>query len=189
MRSSFALSHASLAMTKYLAAALFLVRAAFAGESSLTVTYQPLDGLGSGSIRIAQVTCHDWYSHSGQATQLGLISAPNVPPTNNPKEATENLNLASVCGLRFGSSDLGNTKVALSLMMDATGFKVPGRFGHAREDIVRATLECLRLCLPERLQNTHVTLKCSETDKPWMEKILSEFNAHDRSKVFFTPQS
>lgn len=39
--------------------------AALGGESSLTITYQPLDGLGSGEITITQVTCHDWYSHSG----------------------------------------------------------------------------------------------------------------------------
>ena len=178
-----------LIMTKHFLAALILTQAAFSGESSLTVTYQPLDGLGSGSIRIAQVTCHDWYSHSGQATQLGLISAPNVPPTNNPKEATENINLASVCGLGFGSSDLGDTKAALELNMDATRFKVPKRFDHPREDIIRAALECFRLCLPERLQKTPVTLTCGETDKPWMEKIVSEFNAHDRTKVFFPPKS
>jgi hypothetical protein len=176
-------------MTKHLVAALILAHAAFAGESSLTVTYQPLDGLGSGSIHIAQVTCHDWYSHSGQTTQLGLISAPNVPPTNNRKEATENLNLASVCGLGFGSSDLGDTKATLELTMVATGFNVPERFGHPREDIIRASLECLRLCLPERLKKTAVTLTCREADKPWMEKIVSEFNAHDRTKVFFTPMS
>lgn len=176
-------------MTKHLVAAIILAQAAFAGESSLTVTYQPLDGHGSGSIRIARVTCHDWYAHSGQATQLGLISAPNVPPTNNPKEATENINLASVCGLGFGSSDLGDTKAALELNMDATGFKVPERFEHPREDIIRAALECFRLCLPERLKTTPLTLTCSETDKPWLEKIVSEFNAHDRTKVFFTPKS
>jgi hypothetical protein len=176
-------------MRKHLISALILAQAAFAGESSLTVTYQPLDSLGSGSIHIAQVTCHDWYSHSGQATQLGLISAPNVPPTNNRKEAIENLNLASVCGLGFWSSDLGDPRAALELTMVATGFKVPERSGHTREDIIRASLECLRHCLPERLQKTAVTLTCSETDKPWMEKILSEFNAHDRTKVFFTPKS
>ena len=71
--------------------------ALWAGESSLTKTFQPLDGLGSGTIHIVEVACQDWYSHSGQPTSIGLISARNVPPTNNPKEATDDLNLASAC--------------------------------------------------------------------------------------------
>ena len=161
--------------------------AALGGESSLTITYQPLDGLGSGEITIAQVTCHDWYSHSGQATAIGLISAPNVPPTNNPKKATENLNLASVCGFRFYSSDIGDPQAALELTLDATKFVIPKRYDHPRENIIRSCLECLRLCLPEKLRDTPVTLKAADSDKPWLSEIVSEFNAHDRRKVFHTP--
>lgn len=155
-----------------------------AGESSLTTTYQPLDGLGSGAIVISQVACHDWYSHSGQPTAIGLISAPNVPPTNNPKEATENLNLASVCGLRFGCGDIETTR---ELTLDATGSAILRRFDHPREHIVRASLECLRRCLPEKLRDTPVTLRASEPNKAWLSDIIREFNAHDRRKVFFTP--
>ncbi len=161
--------------------------AALGGESSLTIAYQPLDGLGSGEITISQVTCHDWYSHSGQATAIGLISAPNVPPTNNPKEATENLNLASVCGVRFYSSDIGDPQEALELTLDATKFVIPKRFDHPRENIIRSCLECLRLCLPEKLRDTPVTLKATDSDKPWLLEIVREFNAHDRRKVFHTP--
>lgn len=156
----------------------------FGGESSLTTTYQPLDGLGSGAIIISQVACHDWYSHSGQPTAIGLISAPNVPPTNNPKEATENLNLASVCGLRFGCGDI---ETARELTLDATGFAISRRFDHPREHIVRACLECLRRCLPEKLRDTPLTLTASDPDKAWLSKIVREFNAHDRKKVFFIP--
>lgn len=159
--------------------------AALGGESSLTVTYQPLDGLGSGEITISQVTCHDWYSHSGSA--VGLISAPNIPPTNNPKDATENLNLASVCGVRFVASDLGDPEAALELTLDATGFAIPKRFDHPRENIIRSCLECLRLCLPEKLRQTAVTLKAGDSDKPWLLEIVREFNAHDRKKVFHIP--
>jgi hypothetical protein len=157
------------------------------GESSLTITYQPLDGLGSGEITISQVTCHDWHSHSGQATSIGLISAPNVPPTNNPKEATENLNLASVCGVRFGTSDIGDPKAALELAIDVTKFVIPKRFGHPRENIIRACLECLRRCIPDKLRRTPLTLKASDADKPWVNEIVREFNDHDRTKVFYTP--
>lgn len=155
------------------------------GESSLTKTYQPLDGLGSGTISISEVTCHDWYSHSGQPTAIGLISAPNVPPTNNPKDATENLNLASVCGVRFSCGDI---ETASELTLDATGFAIPRRFDHPREQVLRACFECLRRCLPEKLRDAPVILKASDSDTAWLSVIVREFNAHDRKKVFFTPQ-
>ncbi len=156
----------------------------WAGESSLTTTYQPLDGLGSGSIIISQVACHDWYSHNGQPTAIGLISAQNIPPTNNPKHATENLNLASAYGVRFGCGEIETTR---ELTLDATGFAIPKRFDHPREQIVRACLECLRLCLPKELRDTPVTLKASDPNKAWLSEIVREFNAHDRKKVFFNP--
>ena len=154
-----------------------------AGESSLTITYQPLDGLGAGRIFVHSVTCHDWYSSSGQATAIGLISAPNIPPANN-KNATEDLNLASVCGVNFFTSDLGDPKAAPGITMDCTQFVVPKRFGYPRQEIVRACLECLRRCLPDTLLKTPVTLKATKIDMIWMKLILEEFNEHDRSKPF-----
>lgn len=164
-----------------------LTRVLVGGEASLTVTYQPLDGLGSGKVTIAQVTCHDWYSNSGLSTTIGLISAPNVPPTNNPKDSTENLNLASVCGVRFEADDLGDPAAALELTLYATRFGIPKRFDHSPENIVRSCLECLRLCLPDKLRETPVTLKAGSSDKPWLSEIVREFNAHDRKKVFHIP--
>jgi hypothetical protein len=165
--------------------ALLLLSGVAAGESGLTVTYQPLNGLGAGGIKIAEVTCCDWHAMSGMATQIGLISARNVPPTNNPEKCTADLNLASACGLRFESSDIGDPRAALSLTLDATKFGVPTHVGQPREDIIRASLECLRRCLPEKLQKTPVTLKCQDSDREWLLKIVSDFNSHDRSKVFF----
>ncbi len=160
---------------------------AFAGESMLTTTYQPLDGLGSGEIVIVAATCHDWYSHSGQPTAIGLISAPNVPPTNNAKQATANLNLASLSGLQFETSDIGNPSAPLELFLNATHFK-DSKSGYAREDIIRASLECLRRCLPKQMQNTPLTLQAAEADKKWLSEIVREFNSHDRSKTFYTPR-
>jgi hypothetical protein len=165
-------------------ASMVLGMAAHAGESMLSTTFQPLDGLGSGTIRIVEVTCHDWYGMSGQPTGIGLISAPNIPPTNNPKEAKEDLNLASACGLRFGCGDVDST---MELTLEATAFSVPQRFGHSPEHVLRASLECLRRCLPEKLRRTAVTLKAAGADMEWMGKIITEFNTHDRTKVFFTP--
>ncbi len=72
---------------------------------------------------------------------------------------------------------------------DATKFGIPERFSsHSKENVVRACMECLRLCTPPRLKNTPVTLKCGDTDKEWLTKIVTEFNASDRSKVFFNPR-
>jgi hypothetical protein len=177
---------------KLFVAISFLISAAplvSGGESSLTVTYQPLDGLGSGGITISQVTCHDWNSHSGMATQIELISAPNVPPTNNPKEAKADLNLASTCGVHFVASDIGDPKAPLELTLSATKLAIPVSIIDRREEIIRASLECLRRCLPDKLLKTPVTLQAGAADADWMKKIISEFNAHDRTKVFFTPQS
>lgn len=166
-----------------LASAVFAFSAQ-ATESTLSTTFQPLDGLGSGTIKIVQVTCHDWFGMSGQPTGIGLISAANIPPSNNPGEAKADLNLASACGLHYGCGDIDT---ALDLTLDATTFSVPERFGHSPENILRASLECLRRCLPEKLLKTALTLKSSEANKEWMEKVITEFNAHDRTKVFFTP--
>lgn len=168
---------------------MILCQSASAGESALTVTFQPLDGLGSGEITIASVTCHDWSAHSGMATAIDLISAKNVPPTNNPKQATADLNLASVCGVGFGASDIGDPRAPLELIMDVTEFDPSRGGGYQREQIIRASLECLRRCLPEKLRGTPVTLRAKPEDKAWIEGIVREFNAHDRGKVFYeSPQ-
>lgn len=127
----------SVFITVVITTALMLLR----GEPSLTITYQPLDGLGSGEITISQVTCHDGYSHSGMATAIGLISIPNISPTNKPEKVTENLNMASACGVQFFASDIGDPKAALELSMDVTNFMIPKRFGHSRENIIRSCLE------------------------------------------------
>lgn len=156
----------------------------FGGESTLTTTYQPLDGLASGTITIAQVTCHDWYAFSGQPTAIGLISAPNIPPTNNPKLAKENLNLASVCGIHFICSDIDTSG---GLTLDASDFVVPKRFAYPRDQIIRACLECLRRCIPAKLRGTPVTVVASDENKTWIGKIVNEFNVHDRNDVFFIP--
>ena len=157
-----------------------------AGESSLTTTYQPLDGLASTRIHIVPVTCHHWFSSSA-SSPVDLIAIPNVPPTDNPGEATENLNLASVYGIKFDTSDLGSRTAPLALTLDASNLRNPDgkRFDHSRETVVRASLECLRRCIPEKLAKTPLTLKANAEDRAWLEKIVAEFNKHDRAKVFF----
>lgn len=156
------------------------------GESYLTTTYQPLDGLGSGGIVISPVVCHDWYAHGDRFSAMGLISAANIPPTNNPEQATENLNLASICGLRF---DNGEMETARKVTLDATKFSIPVRFEHPRENIARACLECFRRLLPEEFLTTTVILKANDADKAWLTEIVTQFNAHNRREIFFVSQT
>ena len=159
-----------------------------AGESVLTTTYQPLDGLGGGGIRIVPVACHDWYRSSGMQTQISLISAKNVPPTNNAKEATQDLNLASVYGVRFFGDPANVNGKGRDLFVYAPGLGTPKAGGHPPEKIFRASLECLRLALPPELRGEPLALKAPEEHAAWTAEIVKEFNAHDRTKVFFTPE-
>lgn len=161
--------------------------AALAGESALTTTYQPLDGLGSGEVTVVQVTCHHWYANS-VGSAVDLIHVRNVPPTDNPKKATENLNLASRCGLKFSTNDLGDPDAAPMILFDATRFDESKSGGYEKEEIVRASLECLRRCLPPVLTSTKVTLECKDSDRSWLTAIVDEFNAAPRDRAFYEPQ-
>jgi hypothetical protein len=123
-----------------------------AGESSLTKTFQPLDGLGAGEIFIVEMTCHDWNSHSGQPTAICLISEKNVPPTNSEK-AMEDINLASSSHIYFCCQDI--EAAVPNLVMAADKFEAAG--GRPEEAILRASLECLRRVLPAKLLKTELT--------------------------------
>ncbi len=178
-------------MLRLITPAWVLVQTALAGQSTLTTTFQPLYGHATSDIVIAEVTCLHWYAN-GVGSAVDLIALRNVPPTDNPEQAKEDLNLASVCGLKFSTNDLGVDSPPL-VVMDATRFVVskqlgevdPESLGKFREKIVRASLECLRRCLPTKLAKTPLTLRCGDADREWLGKITEEFNAHDRTKVFF----
>lgn len=163
---------------------LMLVHAVTASESALTTTYQPLNGLGAGGVHVIQVTCHHWYANSASSA-IDLIHRRNVPPTDNPERATADLNLASVCGLRFSTNDLGAVGSEPWIVLDATRFDGSKVDVSLKEDVIRASLECLRRCLPDRLMATKVTLKCQDRDKEWMSKIVAEFDAAPRDKPFY----
>lgn len=167
--------------------AVFFSGVAIAGESSLTKTYQPLSGLGADGIHIREVWCHDWYSHGSMTTAIGLISAKNVPPTNNPINATHDINLASVHGIRFRTNDIGGGDIP-AMTLDLTKFKVTKTGyvgGQSKEDVLRASIECLRRCLIPELMKTPLGLKASDKDAAWAAPIVKEFNEHDRSKAFY----
>ena len=169
-------------MKSAITAIIYLCISAFAlaGESSLTKTFQPMDGLGAGRIVIVEVTCHDWNSHSGQPTAIGLISAKNIPPTNSEK-ATGDINLASSSHLNFGCQDI---EAAIpDLVMAADKFVAAG--GYSKETILRASLECLRRVLPSKLMRTELTFTSSPENREWLGKVVSDFNRADKSKPFY----
>ena len=157
---------------------------AHGGESTLTATFQPLAGLASGEVAVVQVTCHHWYAHSASSA-VDLIHLRNVPPTDNPEEATEDLNLASRCGLMFSTNDLGAAESVPMILLDATRFDDSKSGGYDKKAIVRASLECLRRCLPAKLATTSVTLKCKDSDKDWLSEIVDQFNSASRTKSFY----
>ncbi len=161
-----------------------IASAAIAGESALTTTYQPLAGLGSGVVKVVQVTCHHWYANSA-GSAIDLIHVRNVPPTDNPQQATADLNLASISGIRFSTNDLGAIGSEPFIVLDATKFAHHKSGKYPKEDIVRASLECLRRCLPPQLMTTAVTLKCVDADKVWLSKIVNDFNSAARDQPFY----
>ena len=167
---------------------LLAARIAIAGESALGTTYQPLDGLGAGVITVVPVTCHYWNAMSSVGSVIDLIDIRNVPPTDNPTEATQDLNLASLCKLHFSTNDLGIEGAVPEIFLDATKFDVTKARGYGKEDIVRASLECLRLCLRENMKSTKITLSCRDEDKEWLTKIVSEFDSAPRDKPFYEPK-
>ena len=165
-------------------AGILMTSVSYAGESALITTYQPLAGLGSGEVAVVQVTCHHWYANSA-SSPVDLIHVRNVPPTDNPKEATEDLNLASRCGLRFSTNDLGAAESAPMIILDATQFDESKSGGYDKEAIIRASLECLRRVLPAKLAATKVSLKCKDADKDWLSKIVDQFNSAPNDKPFY----
>ncbi|WP_395747653.1 hypothetical protein [Prosthecobacter sp.] len=150
-----------------------------ATTSALVRTYQPF---GFGSITIEPVTCYAWNAQTYLGDALRYISAKNIPP-NFEKEPGENLNLASTSQLFF-DNDYGSENPR-RLFMNADKFVITE--GYAREDIVKACLECVRRVLPAAYLKTPLTFSASPENKEWMGKIVDEFNRHDRSKVFYGP--
>ncbi len=71
------------------------------------------------------------------------------------------------------------------ILMDASKFDDSKSGGYDKKNIVRASLECLRRCLPKKLGTTKVTLKCKDTDKEWLSQIVSAFNSAPRENPFY----
>ena len=150
-----------------------------AGETSLTVVYQPLNGFGSGEIAILPVACQDFYSHSGM-TRPGFVTRRNLAPSTAP-EGPSDINLASVAGITM-SHDIPNPGKDILLIdcskakADPVGFKLG--------EVFRASLEALRLTVPDINSKAELKFTIPE-EMPELRKIADEFVKHDKTKPFF----
>jgi hypothetical protein len=162
-----------------LAALLWMACAVFsrAGESGLTKTYQPLSGLGDDRIEIASVSCHDWYAQGSSMTAFGLISARNIPPTNAPR-AIEDINMASIFGLRVDAIE--KERGAHVVILNCLGL----RLDHDYEPLVYATLECVRRVAAERGIRVRVEGTLKLKGQEGIRTIIDQFNAHPKEKEF-----
>jgi hypothetical protein len=154
-------------------------RLSFGGESNLTQTYQPLDGLGSGEIEIAPVMCHDWYSHSGFPTAIKLIGAKNIPPTNAP-QPVGNINLAFESGITLSCSEEAPGRIVIIIGCDA--LHTPQ--GRDELQIVGATLECLRLVAGDRLNQMTIQAAVKPAGQEAIKKLIDDFIKHPKDKPF-----
>ena len=153
----------------------------FAGESSLTQTFQPLDGLGSGEVVIAPVMCHDWSSHSGFPTAIGLITAKNIPPTNAPKPVGD-INIASASGLVLAVSE--DTAGRTVITFDCRALRVPQQFGCTELQAVGATLECLRQVAGQKLDTMTIKATLKPNGQEAVQKLVDDFIKQPKDKPF-----
>ena len=152
-----------------------------AGESMLTRTIPPLDGLGSSEVLIAPVMCYDWYALSGQPTAIGLITAQNIPPTNAPKHA-DDINIASASGVKlsFTEDSTGRGVVVL----DCRALLVPKRFSCTELQAVGATLECLRQVAGPRLDTMSIKATLKPNGQEAIKKLVEGFIKQPKDKPF-----
>lgn len=152
-----------------------------AGESGLTRTIQPLDGMASGEIVLASVMCHDRGYLSGLPTDIGLITAKNVPPTNAPKPV-EDINVASACGLVLSYSEDSNHRGIVTL--DCRALHVPQRLGCTELQAVGATLECLRQVAGSKMDSMRLAITLKSSGQEAVQKLFDAFTTHPKDKPF-----
>ena len=163
--------------------ALAAVSRLLAGESGLTQTIQPLDGMAATGIVIAPVMCHDWLSLSGLPTAIGLITAKNVPPTNAPNP-TDNydINIASASGLVLSYTEDSAGRGVVTL--DCRALRVPQAFSCTELEAVGATLECLRQVAGRKLDTMTITATLKPNGQEAIQKLVAAFIKQSKNKPF-----
>ena len=129
-------------MLKQLLLLSLLSASAVAGENSLGSVYLPLAG-EQGGIRIERVPAV--LGHASPEQEISAVAKPfkAVQTTSVP---IADSNLASVYGLKVSYEQLGDWTYRVDL--DVRDMKRPQRYEHSDEEVVEATLICLRLMFP-----------------------------------------
>ena len=152
-----------------------------AGESALTQVFQPLDGLASDAIQIAPVMCHNWYSHAGWSSAIDLITAPNIPPTNAP-EGIDDINLASAFGLKFRYTEDASAHGTVTI--DCTSLQKPQGASCTEQQMLRATLECLRRVAGEHMHGLRIEHRLKSAGQEELRQIIEAFIKHPKEQPF-----
>jgi hypothetical protein len=113
-----------------------------ATENGLTHVYQPLESLHSG-IEISRVP---WIN--GLAFPESIVSSVAAPFKALQSTATPvaDSNLASLYGIKLSSENLQDNRYRIDLDVRTT--KQPQHVRYTRQEVVEATLMCLRLMFP-----------------------------------------
>lgn len=155
---------------------------ACASDSALVQVYQPLDGQASGEVIILPVAGYVTFGTSGFPFDVALVVAKNIPP-NDSKQPIENLNVAFEAGIKMGVDEDETGRFILEL--DLTGLQVSDTFICTAEEIVGATLECMRLTAgAKRLGQMTLKTKLKPTGQENLAKVIARFQKHPKTKAF-----
>lgn len=167
--------------------AAFLVDCAVASEPGFVRTYQPLGGLANGTVHVESVTCvsRNAYSDDDLILPISYISAPYTPPGD---AGLENVNLAADAGVQFVVSHEDPKHPRIILLVESLPDEDGGadKFNNTRDTVFMACLECLRLCVPEKLKDAPVVLVTKSKDRVWLEQIIEKYNKHKKSLPFYS---
>ena len=159
----------------------FTALIAAAGEPGLVLTYQPLDGQGSGEVQICPVTCHDMYGHSPFPNEISFIVAKNIPPNNSNIEIGEH-NMAAAAGIKISLREDDKGKIVVQL--DLSGVKVDENFICTEKEIVGATLECMRRVSGTKIDKMKIEVKTKPQGQEELKKLVATFIKHPKKKPF-----
>ena len=165
----------------FAAISLQLAVIANAGEPGLVLTYQPLDGQGSGEVQICPVTAHDMFGHSGFPNEISLIVAKNIPPNNSNIEVGDH-NVANAAGIKISLEEGENDRIVVKL--DLSEMNVDENFICTDKEIVGATLECVRRTSGSKLDKMKIEVKTKPQGQEELKKLVAAFIKHPKKKPF-----
>ena len=165
------------------------VALAGASEPGFVRTYQPLGGMANGTIRVESVICisRHAFNDDDKSLPMRFISEPYLPPSDTMLKQ-QNVNQAKEAGISFGISykNPEAPQIILSVENLPDDNESANKFNNTREALFTASLECLRLCTPDKLKDVTVVLSTKFADKAWLEEIIRKYNKHKKDLPFYS---